>query len=141
MLKKPADWSSPSTPSSSPSSISRVNKPRVGGVSSDGVAWVGGEPINQRKTPKNPYCYRPTSWKESMKVADACCGGIKEVLEIGEGAKTSVVTFLNRWDAHLTKTGMDTVFYLKDENNIERYLVMEYAHFTMPQVKSQVKEI
>ena len=75
---------------------------------------MGGDPSNPRKTPKNPCCYRPPTWKDSLKVAEACSEGIKEILEIGEGAKVSVATFINRWDAFLEKTGMDTVFYLKD---------------------------
>ena len=79
-------------------------KPRIGGGSPDGTPWVGGNPNKPNKLPMHPTCYRPVKWKESMKIAETYCSGLKTVLEIGEGAKTTVVTFLHCWDAHLKKT-------------------------------------
>jgi len=113
--------------------------PRVGGMTADGVVWVGGNPDDPRNNPKNPCCYQPTTWKEATKTYEMCTAGLTDKIEL-EG-KMTMSSFLNRFESFLTIHGMDSVFYLNDEEEEKCFLVRDYANFTFEQVEKEVTKL
>ena len=95
--------------------------PRVGGMTADGVVWVGGNPGDPHDNPKTPCCYQPTTWKEATKTYEMCTAGLTDKIEL-EG-KMTMSSFLNKFESFLTIHGMDSVFYLNDEEGEKRFLM------------------
>ena len=134
--------STPMTTTSGPSTgggtSTTVPTPRVGGLSPDGTAWVGGNPTRPNLLPTSPHCYRPTGWKEATKTYETATQGLKDTIDITADSKMTIVSFVRKMDIFLKDHGLDTVFYLHDSEGNMRYLIKEYAYFTSAQVKTEI---
>jgi hypothetical protein len=117
-----------------------MTTPTVGGLDSDNVPWTGGKRVSGKNTiPSSPYCSRPTSSKDSLKIYSYATSG----LDMKYTGKSEDMYMLHMFGAavldHLKKTGMDSVFYFKDPvDGVEKNIIEFHSRFTLEYIKSEV---
>ena len=94
--------------------------PRVGGVLSDNQnrpveAWTGGSNLVGRGMPRDIMCRRPTDFKASLAVSEACTKGLPDPWKLGAQDEESVMqltSWLEVLEKKIASTGMDTPFHI-----------------------------
>jgi hypothetical protein len=121
---------------------SSIVSPLVGGTQ-NGVPWTGGEPkTTDRKQgsknprPYTPFCFRPTSASESLKVYE------KQTRVSSDSTLFSrtdpLAVFEQTVMSHLTNTGMDSIIWVKspygDNDELVVNIVTHHSAITCTQV-------
>jgi hypothetical protein len=120
----------------------QVVMPKVGGIEAN-IAWTGGETKagwagSNNTVPESPYCYRP-AYEKDTKSYQKRTSGMNE--KFGRDCKKySVQCFADDVERHLQEHGMDSVFYVEDEDNNWKSLLHHHSTFTTSEIEEKIED-
>ncbi len=112
-----------------------VPKPRVGGITPNGIAWTGGSslPALALSEPETARALRSKNFRDANDTYSHCTKGIESKLDMMDPRTkefpTPLMTFQNLFWEYLKDHGMDTVFRIILPSGDECCLVMECGRF------------